>query len=141
MLLKEINYVNDTSILNTIDDRIYYSVTQNDNNTTTTYVYDTKTGTHKEYLNNGQLMTEKGIYYTVKNESDSTIMFRSFDDSRDQQIIQIDAVPKAEINDYLYLVGGYHTIYRFNLNNKECIKVVESDDYIFSIFGYREDII
>lgn len=141
VILKEINYVNDTSILNTLDGKVYYSVTQNDYNTTTTYVYDTKTGTHKEYLNNGQLMTEKGIYYTIKNESDSTIMFRSFDDNRDQQIIQIDAVPKVEINDYLYLVGGYHTIYKLDLNNKECIKVVESADYIFCLFGYGADII
>jgi tetratricopeptide (TPR) repeat protein len=141
VLLKEFYFVYDTSILNTIDGKIYYNLREDlYDSTTTTFVYDTVNGIQEKYLDNGQLMTEKGIYYTVENETDKTIMFRSFDDNSNKQIIQIDAVPKAEINDHLYLVSNYNSIYRLDLNTLECIKIVEGA-YIYYVLGYEDSIV
>jgi|GEM_PF-1971456 len=139
VVLLEFDNIYNAIILNSLGNKVYYNV-ENDNHTTT-FVYDLETGKQEQYLDNGQLMTEKGIYYVIENESDNTIMFRSFKDNTDMEIIRIGAVPQIEMKNFLFLTGDeYNSVYRLDLGTKEYIRIIEKP-LIYYVSEYGDDIL
>ena len=119
-------------ILNTIDNKIYYNAVNDEQ--ISTYVYNIKTGKQKYFLSNGMLMNEKGIYYYIKNKTDNNIVYRLFKDNSDRKIVQIDAIPLIQVDNYLLLKrDNFGTIYKLDLKTKEYITIIDETDINFVI--------